>query len=137
MIIPTLRVVPSFRRQEDQDELVNVLEVEYGSLHGFIEPGYTYAGLVEAWTTYSKKVRATDMTETSTPAPNRNKAQIGLSAADVKSLCDAAEVAWGKAGPSARRGVFTWRKRRYQSRLTNFRMLVDTLDGLPVAEKWF
>jgi len=41
MIIPTLRVVPSFRRQEDQDELVNVLEVEYGSLPGFIEPGYT------------------------------------------------------------------------------------------------
>ena len=41
MIIPTLRVVPSFRRQEDQDELVNVLEVEYGSRPGFIEPGYT------------------------------------------------------------------------------------------------
>jgi hypothetical protein len=75
------------------------------------------------------------MTETSTPAPNRNKAHIGLSAADVKSLCDAAEVAWGKAGPSAR--VFTWRKQRYQSRLANFRMLVDTLDGLPVPEKWF
>ena len=36
------------------------------------------------------------MTETSTPAPNRNKAQIGLSAADVKSLCDAAEVAWAR-----------------------------------------
>ena len=58
MIIPTLRVVPSLRRQEDQDELVNVLEVKYGSRPGFIEPGYTYAGLVEAWTTYSKKVRA-------------------------------------------------------------------------------
>ena len=48
MIIPTLRVVPSFRRKEDQGELVNVLEVEYGSRPGFIEPGYTYAGLVEA-----------------------------------------------------------------------------------------
>jgi hypothetical protein len=45
MIIPTLRVVPSLRRQEDQDELVNVLEVEYGSRPGFIEPGNTYAGL--------------------------------------------------------------------------------------------
>ena len=41
MIIPMLRVVPSLRRQEDQDELVNVLEVEYGPRPGFIEPGYT------------------------------------------------------------------------------------------------
>ena len=73
-----------------QDELVNVLEVEYGSRPGFIEPGNTYAGLVEAWTTYSN---GCDMTET--------KAQIGLSAADVKSLYDAAEVAWGTAGPSS------------------------------------
>ena len=62
-----------------------------------------------------------------------NKAQIELTPEDVTSLCNMAKATWDKASPSVKKVIFTWRKRRYQSRLTFCRMLVDTLDGNPVA----
>ncbi len=66
-----------------------------------------------------------------------NTAQQGLTPYDVTSLCDAAKSAWDKAKPSSKKVVFEWRKKRYQSRRTNFRMLVDTLNGEPVAARYF
>lgn len=65
-----------------------------------------------------------------------NKAQINLTKEDVISLCDAAELAWKKASPRARKVSFLWRKKRYISRCTNFRMLVHTSTGEPVACRW-
>jgi hypothetical protein len=65
-----------------------------------------------------------------------NKAQQGLSPEDVTSLCDTAKEAWDNTSSSARKVLFTWRNKRYQSRLSNFRMLVETLQGKPVAGRY-
>lgn len=59
-----------------------------------------------------------------------------LTAADVKSLCDAAKKAWDEAGPRARVCRFEWRGNKFKSRLTSFRMLVETSSGKPVAARY-
>jgi hypothetical protein len=60
-------------------------------------------------------------------------ATIHLTANEVNELLDAAEVAWNKARPSARKVTFVWHGKRYVSTLSSLRMLVDTEDGQPVA----
>jgi hypothetical protein len=60
-----------------------------------------------------------------------------LTAAEVTELCTAAQHAWDRSDkPRAKRVRFVWRERAYVSRLTNFRMLVDTVAGEPVACRW-
>jgi hypothetical protein len=55
---------------------------------------------------------------------------------DVKALCDAAQAAWDGAHAKATHVRFTWRRRRYYSTLTSFRMLINTEKGTPVASRW-
>ncbi len=55
---------------------------------------------------------------------------------DVTSICDAAQAAWDAAKPSATKVTFVWNGHKYQSRLTNMRMLVETHDGEPVADRF-
>jgi hypothetical protein len=79
----------------------------------------------------------TPPTKPYTPKPKTlNKYQIGLTTEDVTSLCSAAQRAWDAAPPRTRSVTFTWRGRRYKSRLTTFRMLVEAMDGSPVACRW-
>lgn len=66
--------------------------------------------------------------------PNAKKPD--LSKAEITSLCDAAQAAWDAAQPSAKRVTFTWNGKKYQSRLTAFRMLVETATGEPVAARY-
>jgi hypothetical protein len=69
------------------------------------------------------------------PRARHNRAQLGLTSSDVTSLCRAASAEWRRHGEQTRSVVFTWRGKRYRSRLTNFRMLVDSLNE-PVCCKW-
>ena len=62
-----------------------------------------------------------------------NKAQQGFTPQDVNALCDAAQAAWKRASARTRCVTFTWRRKRYQSTLTTFRMLIKTPEGEPVA----
>jgi hypothetical protein len=62
-----------------------------------------------------------------------NKAQEGFTQQDVAALCRAAQAAWDRAKPSARQVTFTWRRKRYTSTLTAFRMLIKSIQGEPVA----
>ncbi len=64
-----------------------------------------------------------------------NRHQRGLTEAEITSLCDAAQAAWDKASRSAREVIFTWRRKRYKSRLSSFYLRVEALDGSPVAER--
>jgi hypothetical protein len=59
-----------------------------------------------------------------------------MTKAEVNALCDAAQTAWDRASSRATRVVFMWRKKRYQSTLTSFRMLIQTHEGEPVAMRW-
>jgi hypothetical protein len=59
--------------------------------------------------------------------------QQSLTQADVAALCTAAHHAWLAASDRARIVRFTWRRKRFCSTLTSFRMLIDTADGEPVA----
>jgi hypothetical protein len=63
-------------------------------------------------------------------------AQRGWTQVELAALCRAAEAAWARASDRARRVVFTWRTKRYQSTLTSFRMLIKTTDGEPVAQRY-
>lgn len=65
-----------------------------------------------------------------------NKAQQGLTRNDVTSLCNTAKATWDKATNSTRKVMFTWRSKRYQSRLTTFRILAETPKGEPVAARY-
>jgi hypothetical protein len=65
-----------------------------------------------------------------------SKAQQELKGNDVTSLCNAAKARWDKATNSTRKVMFTWRGKRYQSRLTTFRMLVETPKSQPVAARY-
>jgi hypothetical protein len=65
-----------------------------------------------------------------------NEAQEGFTPQDVTSICNAAKAAWDKASARARCVQFRWRGKRYQSRMTNFRLLVQTLAGDAVACRW-
>lgn len=56
-----------------------------------------------------------------------------LSSTERTALCDAAKAAWSNAGPRTKVVAFSWNGRRYRSRLTSFRMLVDDAAGNPVA----
>jgi hypothetical protein len=66
----------------------------------------------------------------------RKAAQQGLTQQDVDALCDTAQEAWAAATSSARQVCFSWRKKRYKSVLTPFKMLVQTLQGIPVAARY-
>jgi hypothetical protein len=59
-----------------------------------------------------------------------------LTAADVMALCDAAAAAWDRLPRHGRRATFTWYGRRYVVHRTDFRLVVDTPDGQPVACRW-
>ena len=59
--------------------------------------------------------------------------QQSLTKQDVQALCAAAAAAWEQAGPRTRIVRFTWRRRRFLSTLTTFRILVKTAGGEPVA----
>ena len=59
-----------------------------------------------------------------------------LTAKDVTSICDAAKLAWDKASGSARTVTFVWKKRKFKSKLTSFRMVVETMNGEPIAERY-
>ena len=75
-------------------------------------------------------------THTTTTLPAHNVAQRGYTAADVTALMTAAKLAWD-AAPANRRAVrFPWRGRRYYVSHTTFRLVVHSIDGLPVAERW-
>ena len=62
--------------------------------------------------------------------------QQSLTEEDVTALCEAAKTAWKQAGPQTRLVRFTWRRKRFISTLTSFRMLVKTANGEPVACRW-
>lgn len=64
------------------------------------------------------------------------KSKESFTPADVKSICDAAQAAWSTAKPSAGKVFFVWKGHKYQSRLTNMRMLVETNDGKPIAARY-
>ena len=68
-------------------------------------------------------------------SPPRNQAQSDLSPADATELCDVAEKTWDRASIRAKQVTFTWRGQRFRSTMTDFRMLVDTIDGEPVASR--
>jgi hypothetical protein len=59
--------------------------------------------------------------------------QQTLTPHDVTALCAAARKAWDQAGPRTRLVRFTWRRKRFVSTWTTFRMLVKTASGEPVA----
>lgn len=59
-----------------------------------------------------------------------------LSQDEIRSICDAAKLAWDVAPASARQITFAWKRRCYRSRLTSMRMLIETMDGKPVAARY-
>lgn len=67
------------------------------------------------------------------PAINQKE---NFTQADATSICDAAQAAWDAAKPTVRKVIFDWRGHKYQSRLTNMRMLVETLSGNPIAARY-
>lgn len=57
---------------------------------------------------------------------------------DIKSLCDAAENAWEKAGKRAKEVKFTWRGKKWVSTMSNFRLMVEPASGgEPKVCRWF
>lgn len=56
-----------------------------------------------------------------------------LTPADVTALCTAAQSAWDKIGPRTKQAKFNWRGKAYIASHTAFRLLVNTVDGQPVA----
>lgn len=60
-----------------------------------------------------------------------------FSVQEVTEICDAADKAWKRAGPKVRVVRFDYRGVTYRSRLTTFRMLVETPRGKPVACRYF
>lgn len=59
-----------------------------------------------------------------------------LSPSEVTELCDAAQAAWNKLRPRQKKAEFSWRGERYVATHTTFRLLVNTLSGEPVAERF-
>ena len=62
-----------------------------------------------------------------------------ISPEQIGELCDAAQAAWDKLGPKSRKQIvrFKWNGRSFQSRLTSFRMLVETYGGKPICCRYF
>ncbi|MBN8841831.1 MAG: hypothetical protein J0H88_01185 [Sphingomonadales bacterium] len=65
--------------------------------------------------------------------PDRSKPALNLSSAEVTDICAHAKVAWDKIGPRATKAPFTWRGMKFVASHSQFRLLVDTVDGRPVA----
>lgn len=63
-------------------------------------------------------------------------ADENLTPEEVTDLCTAGEGAWRSAGASARAASFKWRGRSYVAKRSQFRLMVDTPKGEPVACKW-
>ena len=59
-----------------------------------------------------------------------------LTSADVTALCTAAQSAWDKIGPRTKQAKFNWRGKAYIASHTTFRLLVNTAEGEPVAERY-
>src|SRR5271170_1475978 len=55
---------------------------------------------------------------------------------DVTALCTAAQEAWNKLPPHGRKARFSWRGVNYIASHTQFRLLVRTARGEPVACRW-
>ena len=65
-----------------------------------------------------------------------NSPGMEMAPEEVTSICDAAAKAWAKAPAKATSAPFTWRGRRYVASHTSFRLLVNELDGTPVAARY-
>lgn len=52
---------------------------------------------------------------------------------EVTALCTAGQAAWDQIGPRASEAPFVWRERRYVAKRSQFRLMVDTVGGEPVA----
>ena len=68
-----------------------------------------------------------------TTARTRKTVTRSLSQAEVDELCQTAIRAWRQAPGSARRVYFVWQGKRYVARHTSFRLIIDTVQGEPVA----
>ena len=77
-----------------------------------------------------------DASDAATPSSSLNSHQRSLTQADVDALCKAAQNAWKHTSPRQRTVVFRWRGQLYRSRWTNFRMLVDTINGEAMVCVW-
>ena len=62
--------------------------------------------------------------------------RASLTPGDVTALCARAAAAWRNGTGRQRMVYFDWRGRRFTSTLSNFRMLVRTAEGWPVACRW-
>jgi hypothetical protein len=62
--------------------------------------------------------------------------QRTLTQADVDALCRAGLCAWRHAPRSARRVAFVYRGKRFVVRHTSFRLLINEINGTPVASMW-
>lgn len=103
-------------------------ELELGAKEGFISKITT----VPDSKTKQKRTASKNKTNDLSKNPYKGK----LTPADVKSLCDAADKAWSMAGPRKKICVFEWRGKKFQTKLTGFRMVVETLKGEPVAARF-
>ena len=56
---------------------------------------------------------------------------------EIRDLCDAALDACWRAPRRSWSVLFRFRGKRYRARMTNFRVLVQTLDGRPVCCRWW
>jgi hypothetical protein len=62
---------------------------------------------------------------------------MALTANEVTAICDAAAIAWEKAGKRAKVVRFKHNGRSYRSTLSAFRFFVQNARGEPVACRYF
>ncbi len=60
-----------------------------------------------------------------------------LTPEELTDLCNTASKAWEKALSTATLITFTWKQQKYQSRLSQLRMRVETTKGELVAVRQF
>lgn len=65
--------------------------------------------------------------------PDRSKPALNLTPAEVTDICSHGQVAWDKLGDRASKAPFTWRGMKFVAMRSQFRLMVDTADGRPVA----
>jgi hypothetical protein len=70
--------------------------------------------------------------------PTSNASKLpNLTPREVTALCSAGLEAYNKLGPRGRVARFKWRGKSYQASSTQFRLLVHTGKGEPVACRWY
>jgi hypothetical protein len=62
--------------------------------------------------------------------------QASLTQQNIDALCRTARHAWRTAPRSRRRVSFVWRRKRFVTRHTSFRLIIDEVNGHPVACHW-